>query len=61
MIGRPTLWGTAVAGEAGAARAIKLYREEISRTIAYLGCTSIEQLNRDFLERLATPHLTETK
>jgi L-lactate dehydrogenase (cytochrome)/(S)-mandelate dehydrogenase len=60
MIGRPTLWGTAVAGEAGAARAIKLYREEISRTIAYLGCTSIAQLNRDFLERIPTPHLPAT-
>ena len=60
MIGRPTLWGTAVAGEAGAARASKLYREEISRTIAYLGCTSIEQLNRDFLERIPTPHLPAT-
>ena len=60
MIGRPTLWGTAVAGEAGAARAIELYREEISRTIAYLGCTSIAQLNRDFLERIPTPHLPAT-
>ena len=60
MIGRPTLWGTTVAGEAGAARAIGFFREEISRTIAYLGCTSISQLNRDFLEYAPTPHLPST-
>lgn len=60
MIGRPTLWGTTVGGEAGAARAIKFYREEISRTIAYLGCRSISDLNRDCLEFVQTPHLPLT-
>jgi isopentenyl diphosphate isomerase/L-lactate dehydrogenase-like FMN-dependent dehydrogenase len=60
MIGRPTLWGTAVAGEAGAARAIGFYREEISRTIAYLGCTNISQLSRDCLDYIPTPHLPST-
>jgi isopentenyl diphosphate isomerase/L-lactate dehydrogenase-like FMN-dependent dehydrogenase len=60
MIGRATLWGTTVGGEAGAARAIQFYREEISRTMAYLGCTSISQLNRDFLEYVPTPHVPLT-
>ncbi|MGZ5147752.1 MAG: alpha-hydroxy acid oxidase [Burkholderiales bacterium] len=60
MIGRATLWGTTVGGEAGAARAIQFYREEISRTMAYLGCTSISQLNRDFLESVPTPHVPLT-
>jgi isopentenyl diphosphate isomerase/L-lactate dehydrogenase-like FMN-dependent dehydrogenase len=54
MVGRATLWGTTVGGEAGAARAIDFYRQEISRTMAYLGCTSIPQLNRDFLEFVAS-------
>src|SRR5687767_8871497 len=31
MVGRSTLWGTTVGGEAGAARAINFYREEISQ------------------------------
>ena len=35
MVGRATLWGTTVGGEAGAARALTFYREEISRTLAY--------------------------
>lgn len=54
MIGRSTLWGTTIGGEAGAARAITFYREEISRTMGYLGATSIADLNRDCLEYV--PH-----
>jgi isopentenyl diphosphate isomerase/L-lactate dehydrogenase-like FMN-dependent dehydrogenase len=60
MVGRATLWGTTVGGETGAARVINLYREEISRTLAYLGCCSISDLNRDCLEHVQTPHLPLT-
>ena len=49
LIGRPTLYGTAAAGEAGAARAIAIYREEIDRMLALIGCRSIAELNRDHL------------
>ena len=44
MIGRPTLFGTASGGEAGAARAIEIFREEIDRTLALLGCRSVDEL-----------------
>jgi len=56
MVGRATLWGTTVGGEAGAARALTFYRQEISRTLAYLGCRSIDELSRDCLEFTGTPH-----
>lgn len=56
MVGRATLWGTTVGGEAGAARALNFYREEISRTLAYLGCRSVAELNRDFLEFVGASH-----
>lgn len=49
LIGRATLYGTAAAGEAGAARAITFFREEIDRTLALLGCGSIDALNREYL------------
>ena len=49
LIGRATLYGTAVSGEAGAARAIAIYRDEIDRTLAQVGCTSVTQVNRDCL------------
>ena len=49
LIGRATLYGTAVAGERGAARAVDLLREEIDRVLALLGCSSVGALNRDYL------------
>src|SRR5688572_23254907 len=53
LVGRATLYGTAAGGEAGAARAIALLREEIDRTLALLGCRDIAALTRD--------HLVETQ
>ena len=49
LIGRPTLYGTAAGGEAGAARAIAIFREEIDRVLALLGCPDIAALNGEFL------------
>jgi len=56
MVGRSTLWGTTVGGEAGAARALQFYHEEISRTLAYLGCPSVADLTRDCLELVGASH-----
>ena len=57
MVGRATLWGTTIGGEAGAARALQFYREEISRTLAFVGCRSVAELNRDCLEFVGAPHV----
>jgi isopentenyl diphosphate isomerase/L-lactate dehydrogenase-like FMN-dependent dehydrogenase len=51
MIGRATLYGTAVAGEAGAARAIEIYRDEIDRLMALIGCPGISALDTSYLVR----------
>jgi isopentenyl diphosphate isomerase/L-lactate dehydrogenase-like FMN-dependent dehydrogenase len=57
LIGRATLYGTAVAGQEGAARAIEIYRDEIDRLLALIGCPGIASLNRDYLATpLAQPH-----
>ncbi len=37
LVGRPQLWGLAVAGEAGVAWALELYRREIDRVLALGG------------------------
>ena len=55
MIGRPTLYGTAVGGEAGAARAIGIFREEIDRALAHLGCISMNELDRSCLVSQTDP------
>ena len=49
LIGRATLYGVAVAGQEGAARAIEIYRDEIDRLLALIGCPGIASLNRDYL------------
>jgi isopentenyl diphosphate isomerase/L-lactate dehydrogenase-like FMN-dependent dehydrogenase len=49
LIGRPTLYGTAAGGEAGAARAIAIFHDEIDRVLALLGCPGIAALDREYL------------
>jgi (S)-mandelate dehydrogenase len=49
IFGRPTLYGVAVAGQAGAARALQLMRNEIDMVLKQIGCTSFEQLNASYL------------
>ena len=49
LVGRAPLYGVAAAGEAGAARAIRIFQDEIDRTLALLGCCGIDELGREML------------
>jgi len=49
QIGRPTLYGVAAGGQAGARRALAIFREEIDRVMALIGARSIAELNPEFL------------
>ena len=65
LIGRATLYGTTVGGEAGAARAIAILREEIDRVMALIGARSVAELSPEFLrlrgaEALAQPRASAT-
>ncbi|MBM3356380.1 MAG: alpha-hydroxy-acid oxidizing protein [Betaproteobacteria bacterium] len=51
LIGRAPLYGTAAAGEAGAARAIEIYRDEIDRVLALIGCPGASALDATYLAR----------
>jgi isopentenyl diphosphate isomerase/L-lactate dehydrogenase-like FMN-dependent dehydrogenase len=48
MSGRPTLYGSAAAGEAGAYRALEIFQTEMDRIMAQLGLTSVDEI---------TPHI----
>ncbi|MCI0397578.1 MAG: alpha-hydroxy-acid oxidizing protein [Chloroflexi bacterium] len=48
-IGRPVLWGLAVAGEAGVSSVLELLRRELDLAMALCGCASIEEINRELL------------
>lgn len=44
LVGRSTLYGTAVAGYDGAKRALDIYRGEISRAMANISCNRIDEI-----------------
>ncbi len=49
FVGRATLYGAAVAGEAGAGRAIEILMSEVDRVMALLGARSVAELTPDHL------------
>jgi isopentenyl diphosphate isomerase/L-lactate dehydrogenase-like FMN-dependent dehydrogenase len=52
LIGRPQLWGLAVAGEAGVAHVLEIYRGEIDRVMGLMGVTRIADLGPAHLYRV---------
>ena len=44
MSGRPTLYGSAAAGEAGAYRALEIFQTEMDRIMGMLGLTSVDEI-----------------
>jgi isopentenyl diphosphate isomerase/L-lactate dehydrogenase-like FMN-dependent dehydrogenase len=50
LIGRAYAYGLAAAGEAGVARAIEILKADLERTMRLLGCPSLSELNRSFVE-----------
>jgi L-lactate dehydrogenase (cytochrome) len=62
LIGRPQLWGLAVAGEAGVAHVLEIYRREIDRVMGLCGFRSISEISRDLLVPAAPmPHPTDER
>lgn len=49
LVGRPQLWGLAVAGEAGVRHVLEIYRRELDRVMGLCGVTRIEDIGRDLL------------
>jgi L-lactate dehydrogenase (cytochrome) len=50
LIGRAYAYGLGSAGEAGVTRAIEILRADLVRTMALLGCESIAELNRSYVD-----------
>jgi L-lactate dehydrogenase (cytochrome) len=49
MAGRPYLYGLGAAGEAGVDQVLANFASETRRTMALIGCTSIDSLSREYL------------
>ena len=50
MIGRPYLYGLATCGEAGVRRVLEILRTEMVRTLSLMGCPSVADLDRSWIE-----------
>ncbi|MDB4955298.1 MAG: hypothetical protein JWO36_2867 [Myxococcales bacterium] len=55
LLGRTPLYGLAAGGQAGAARALTILRDEIDRTLALLGCPSIGELSPQYVGHYEVP------
>jgi L-lactate dehydrogenase (cytochrome) len=50
LIGRAYAWALAAAGGPGVARAIDILRTDVVRTLRLLGCPSVRELDRSYIE-----------
>ncbi len=50
LIGRGYAYGLAAAGEAGVTRALQILTADLERTLRLLGCASIRELDRSYVE-----------
>jgi isopentenyl diphosphate isomerase/L-lactate dehydrogenase-like FMN-dependent dehydrogenase len=50
LVGRAYAYGLGAAGGAGVARAIEILRTDLVRTLKLLGCSSLAELDRSFID-----------
>lgn len=50
LVGRAYAYGLAAAGYAGVARALEILRSDVERTMRLLGCASVKELDRSYIE-----------
>ncbi|MCZ6775384.1 MAG: alpha-hydroxy acid oxidase [Ignavibacteria bacterium] len=49
LVGRPILWGLAVAGEQGVSRVLEILRSEFDLAMGLCGCSSLNQIQSDLI------------
>lgn len=58
LVGRPVLWGLAVAGEAGVKFVLELLRKEFDVAMALSGCPRLTAITRDLVRPISAPPLS---
>lgn len=57
FMGRPQLYGAAVAGSKGIAKVVDIFRTEIDRDLALLGCKDLNEVSADLIATRGAPTL----
>lgn len=52
LLGRAYVYGLSAYGEAGVDKALRIFRDDIQRTMALLGAKSVKELDASYLEKL---------
>jgi 4-hydroxymandelate oxidase len=52
LVGRPTCWGLAVAGEEGVANVLRILRDEVENAMALSGTRTVSDITGAFVERV---------
>jgi isopentenyl diphosphate isomerase/L-lactate dehydrogenase-like FMN-dependent dehydrogenase len=52
LLGRPPLFGTALAGEAGARHVLELVRHELLTVMGQIGCPTVQDIGPDIIHGL---------
>jgi 4-hydroxymandelate oxidase len=60
LLGRPILWGLAVAGEDGAYGVLEAMRAELDHAMALAGCASLADATRDLVSTPSAPDTAQT-
>ena len=55
FLGRPTLYGAIAGGDGGAAKAVRILRDEIDKVMSQIGCPVLSQVAPDILHQDADP------
>eukprot|EP00922_Rhytidocystis_sp_ex-Travisia-forbesii_P020741 GHVS01030485.1.p1 GENE.GHVS01030485.1~~GHVS01030485.1.p1 ORF type:complete len:186 (-),score=25.85 GHVS01030485.1:64-621(-) len=61
FVGRPILWGLAVAGASGVKDVLRILREELQEAMSLSGCNSTHKLTEDVVVRSSIPLLSSIK
>jgi (S)-mandelate dehydrogenase len=48
LLGRASIYGLAAAGEAGVDHVLHLLKDEVDRTLAQIGCPSVNELSPEY-------------
>jgi 4-hydroxymandelate oxidase len=61
LIGRPYVWGLALAGQDGVAHVLEVLRVEMARSLQLMGCASIHDLDHTWVTHVESTMVSQSR